>query len=511
MNLKQLTSLELIQRAANGWKAGSADYAQELVSRWRTSLSAGGQSVQIDENTIHFDLDLTGIRLHGIENVACLMLAGDGTGAGKAIWDFWHRVSSPDRLVFLLSLSDLAHLQTRNTLPDVRCLRLRPTEIAAVLNSAAPRLLLKEFILRQFPRRQLIPFNITLPVNNNMFFGRQHELDRLCYESETSFAIAGPGRLGKTSLGLQFHRRLVREHDRRVSRKFRIDFYDCLDKTSDGVAKFLAMKIEASSRSFNLTTSDLIKFLKYQAYKNDGPLELLLDEVDDVCKTEVFKLLTVAARQNVCRLVLCGRGNLLKTVLNEGSPIKGRVELIRLKPLGEEPARKLILEPLTDLGFIINDRDALLKRVFHWTGCLPHLLQYYGKYLAALAIEDGAEAIGPELVAKIRQSFETAQVFAEPIESLADVQTRAIAIYVLQDGRRFFTTSQVQEIAARHGIRIEPARALDICNDLVINNIFAWLEDAYSIANHSIIHYARKRWEHNGYSQFDLTPAHLPA
>jgi hypothetical protein len=506
-----MTITELIQRLAEGWKDERDDFAQEFVARWQAHLRAEGKISHGGENVLHFDLNLSGIRLHGIDNVACLMISGDGTGSGRAVWDFWHQVNSTDRLVFILALSERADEQARAALPNVRCLRLRPEQICEVMVSCEPRERLKALIRDQFPRHQLIPYDITQPVNENMFFGRGQELDRLCYEPETSFAIAGAGRLGKTSLGVQFHRRLVREHDPRAQRKHQVDFYACTDRTSDGVARFLAMEIEPSRRSHEMTTQDLGKFLRHQFHKHDAPIELLLDELDEVCQVEAFDILTMAARRGFCRLILCGRGNLLKAVLNESSPLKGRVELLRLQPLDKESAQSLILEPLNDLGLKIKEQDRLIEQVFDWTGRLPHLLQFYGKRLASLALAEEPHIVSTHHVDKIRNEFETAQIFARQLDGLADAQTRTLALQLLHEGNRFLTVSQVQEIAERRGIHLDYSRAVDVCNDLVINNVLAWHDNAYSIANHSIVHYARKMRLQDGLPQPGPFMTHLPA
>jgi hypothetical protein len=495
MSLKTLSPTELLQYSAQGWNAGRDEFVREFVARWLNALRATpfSQPDQINitnENAFQFQMDLSGTRLHGADNVICLAIGGSGATIAKAVWSFWHRVNSTDRLVFILALSDDAFDQAAEALPNVRCLRLRPEQIIEVLISCEPREKLKEFIRQQIPRHQLIPYNITQPVNSNMFFGRQAELDRLFFESDTSFAIAGAGRLGKTSLGLQFHSRLVREHDPRAHRRKHVDFYDCTDKTSDGVARFLAMGIEPSRRSNEMMTHDMLNFLKHQRQKNDGPLELFLDELDQVCHTAAFDILTMAARRGICRLILCGRGKLLKTVLSESSPLKGRVELLRLQPLDLTSAQNLVIEPLYDLGYKLKDQTRLLEQLFDWTGRFPHLLQLYCKRLTQLAMTDNI--VSADQVTQISSDFETAQIFARQIDSLSDHRARKLAIHLLQDGRRFLTVPQVQAAAARLGFDLDRSQTVETCNDMVINNILAWHEDAYSIANHSLIHYARK-------------------
>lgn len=491
---------ELLPHLSPGWGPEHKGFAEEFVVLWHRHLHAEGAVIRVDVNSLQFETVLTGVRLHGAHSVACLALSGK-EDISQVVRAYWNQVDASERLVFFLCFTEDTYVSVKHLVPARGVLCLRPAQICEILSAADVLKALVEHIRRQYPLRQLIPFNFTQPVNPRMFFGRQVELELLRYEPETSFAIAGPGRLGKTSLGKQFHYLLAREQDARTRRKYRLDFYACEDHTSDSVARYLAINIDPSKRSNRVRTDDLTNFLKYQAYKHNGPLELLLDELDEVCHLRAFEVLTQAARDGLCRLVLCGRGNLFQAVTNERAPLKGRVEIIRLKPLAEEEARGLLVEPLADLGITLEQPDRLIAQVFHWTGRLPHLLQYYGNRLAALAIQTGK--LQPSDVDKIRSDFDTAQIFIEQLERLPNNHIKRIAHYLITDGRRYFTVPIVQSVASQHGLQMDYHEALELCNLLVIHQVLAWGEDAYQLANHSLGYYARKmRWN----EQFGIQP-----
>src|SRR5258708_3862555 len=126
------------------------------------------------------------------------------------------------------------------------------------------------------------------------------------------------------------------------------------------------MKIAPSSKSNKMTTDGLLKFLIYQS--KDGPLDLLLDEVDLVCETDAFKALGIAARADHCRLVLCGKEVLLRMALSEKFLLGCRLTLTQLEPLDEKAATELILRPLTDLGFKIAEQAKVMEGVLRLTG-----------------------------------------------------------------------------------------------------------------------------------------------
>ncbi|MCI0659592.1 MAG: hypothetical protein L0220_00810, partial [Acidobacteria bacterium] len=267
---------------------------------------------------------------------------------------------------------------------------------------------------------------------------------------------------------------------------------DCNDSSDDGIARFIAMHIAPSSRSDRVTNDDLVQFLRRQYSLHHGSLELLLDEVDLVCASRAFKSLAKAARQNICRLVLCGRSNLLKIALSPDSLLECRVELLRLQSLDHDSARELLICPLSDLGFSLDQPDRIIERLFRLTGRMPHLLQFYGKKLANLAIEEGTDIITQEHLDTLRWDFETAQYFISPLGDLTDLESHLVALSLLKDGRQVFSVPLVREIAAKYELHLSYARIGEICNDLVINNILAWDEGAFRLANESLPYYARQ-------------------
>ncbi|MCI0338378.1 MAG: hypothetical protein L0226_12415 [Acidobacteria bacterium] len=482
----------LLNRLSDGWEPDHYGLAKEFIQRLKEHLRAEGEIKEINRDAIRFNLDLSGIHLRGMEDVVCLLLGGDGSSTYGAARQFLTEVNTVGRLVCLLPLTFPAYEAAKSALGQSRCLLLNPDRIREWMDSNLARDYFKHLLWRQVSRRQLVPYSILLPVQGNMFFGRRGEIERLRDEPDVSFAIAGPGRLGKTSLVLEYQRQLVHERDPRATRKFYINFFDCNDSSDDGIARFIAMHIAPSSRSDRVTNDDLVQFLRRQYSLHHGSLELLLDEVDLVCASRAFKSLAKAARQNICRLVLCGRSNLLKIALSPDSLLECRVELLRLQSLDHDSARELLICPLSDLGFSLDQPDRIIERLFRLTGRMPHLLQFYGKKLANLAIEEGTDIITQEHLDTLRWDFETAQYFISPLGDLTDLESHLVALSLLKDGRQVFSVPLVREIAAKYELHLSYARIGEICNDLVINNILAWDEGAFRLANESLPYYARQ-------------------
>jgi len=485
--LKDLPTSILIERVAEGWSSSHAGIAQEFVQRFAGMLKAQVQVKRAGENTLSFVSNLAHIRMRAMHNVPCWLVGGDATLNGQ-IREFWGSDRNPKQLPFILAFSERAYEQVQSKLPIGRCLRLSRDEIKELFRSPDPIQLLKKFIWRQIPRRALIPYNINLPAKGGMFFGRGNEVSRLVEETQSSFAIAGPGRIGKTSLLRRYRAQSLREHAERSGTRFLISLYDAKPATA---ARFLAMRIDPSSRSDRITADDLISFFKYQKGRRGAPLELLLDEVDGVCRSDAFKALAEAAKNELCRLVMCGRGELLKSMLDRESPLQGRAELIRVEPLEPDAAKSLIQVPLNDLGFTIEEPAQLVGQLLSLTGRLPHLIQHMCKALVEAAIDEKSDTITLRHLGKVKADFLTAEFFVNSIRDLTDPKEQLVALRLVAGSARRFTTEGVQKVAREENLALSFEAAHSLCNNLVINNVLAWDSGSYTLANEGLPFFAQ--------------------
>lgn len=490
--MKDVNTTLLIERLAHGWIASHAGLVHELVQRWAAPLCQEADVVEVGENTAEFFTVLTDIRLRTMHHVPCLLVGGEANVFLPALRDFWGRVNSSHHIPFILTLSDGAYAAANQLLRSGRCLILSPEHIKKLLRLQFPLLELKQQLLRQIPRRALIPYNLLVPAEGGMFFGRHNELSRLRDEDFTSFALAGPGRIGKTSLACYYRTERLRSRHPSSSRSFFISLYNA-EHLPDRVARFIAMQIQSSRRSDRMTAKDLLNFLLYQNKLRGGPLELILDEVDEDCQGEAFKVLGEAARSHLCRLILCGKGTLLKMMLSSKSPLDCRLDLIQLEPLDTASARDLLIKPLEDLGFKIEHAERVTEEVLKLTGQMPHLIQFFGMRLVDRAIHDNTETISTELVEVLKADFFIAQFFIKSLNELTNSESKLVALLLLSEPQESFSVPEIQAIALREGLPISSVRTNDICLDLLVNNVLAWDNGSYRIANGGLPFYARKK------------------
>ena len=303
---------------------------------------------------------------------------GTAREATDSVTTFWRDAGSKAAIPFVFCLSEESLLAARKVLPEQHALVLSSSNIVDILTSEDSRLVIKQHLRQQLARTRLNPYNFLRPAEGNMFFGRHGELGSLLRDRQSSFAIAGPSRIGKSSLLKRYVWELRRRHDPRRERIVLIDCYDCPDESSDSVARHIAVRM-GETWGLRRAAHDLPQLLKSRSQSLNGPVELLLDEVDGVCFSQAFNYLAEAARNGHVRLVLCGRANLLNMMHRQDCHLAQRLKLLQPEPLRPDVAQRLMTLPLGDLGFRLVDQDQLVEHFLTMTGRLPGLLQYYGR------------------------------------------------------------------------------------------------------------------------------------
>jgi len=317
-----------------------------------------------------------------------------------------------------------------------------------------------------------------------MFYGRSEELDRLRESAQETFVIAGSGRTGKTSLVLQYRRDLIRRRDSRLHTTFYVDFYSCSDYSADALAKYIALRIDGSRRAAGIRIDDLPRFIRAQSSHLGGRLDLLFDEVDRVCQVlPVMEALSSASRAGHCRLVLCGKGTLLRTVLSEASPFGLRTQLMRLQPLDEQSASALLLDGLTDLGFRVCEPNVFTSRIFDLTGRMPHLLQFWAHQIVEAALQADTRTLSATNIDSLLAGHAMVQYAVSPLLDIDKPLNRLLAVEILRNRISSVSVHVLIELAARNGISLSARAALDACNDLLVHGVLLWDRGGFRLAN----------------------------
>jgi hypothetical protein len=480
----------LVDKLACGWRATSADVARDFLFRWKSAFQGEVETNEIGDSWLRFTADLSVIRFRGMHEAACLMVAATDGSVKVAIQDFWSRVRAPGKAAFVIALSDESASIAKVQLPSGRYVLLGPCDCVALLGSEEPASWLREAIRRQIPINRLIPFDTEHAAEGHMFSGRSRQLRRLEEEDTSSFAIAGPSRIGKTSLIRRYHRGLKKAGGSEALAHFFIDLQRCEDKSPDGVARFIMLHVDGRSSSARLTSDRVEPALAYWRDHHGMPVGLLLDEVDEVLTEDTFRSFAAAAKGGFCRLVMGGKGVLLRTMLHSEHFFQCRMQLLRLDPLNDIEATELLTGPIEDLGFRLSPRREIIDKVLQLTGKLPHLLQYYGRCMVQAMIDHPGETAGQALLEKVRDSYETFTFFSGPLFETRDAKSRFVALSLLGRTPCPLRLEQIQVIVTEDGLNLSSLELWEIVNELVILNVLAWDRGAFQVANEALHYYA---------------------
>ncbi len=476
---------DLIERLGAHWTEG---IARELVYRLVVALECRRPTdVSAGEFGIQFSLDLSRIYLGGLgERVGCLVAGGRDEEPAREVSRFWQQFGTAGGVVVVFCVNDGAYAHAVHRLPPRFALALAPDDVAHLLASLQPRRWLAERLATRLGRAFMSVYDISKPATV-AFFGRTRELDRLTEDAATSYAITGPGRIGKSSLLKRYTSSLKRRFDPRATRLVTIDCTDLPLDDPNAVARRVATRIRPSNRSQRVTATDLMAFLR-ECRPASGPIELLIDEADEFCFTEPFRQIGQATREGSVRLVICGRKSVHDYALRESSPLARRLELIRLGPLHDSEARDLIVLPMADLGITVDEDPSVVRRILDRTGRLPHLIHYYCKHIVAAVStatteRDGASGVTHALLTAVEQEYDFLEHVLNPLFELRDSRTYEVAIGLLGEGQDHFRLADVEAVSTRLGHSLSSREAKDLCDELVIQNVLVWDKSAYRVSS----------------------------
>lgn len=480
VNTERATAASLIDRLAGHWTEG---IARELVYRLGLALECPRPTeVSAGKCGLLFGLDVSRIYLGQLgERLRCLLAGGQDQEPAADVSQLWQEFGTAGGVVVALCVSDDAYAQAVRRLPPRRALVLDPKAVADLLEAAHPRRRLAEGLASRLGRTFLSVYDITRPATV-AFFGRTRELDRLAEDTAASYAITGPGRIGKSSLLRRYMDRLKWEADPRSLRLVSIDCTDLPLDDPNAVARTIATRVRPGPRSQRVTASGLMAFLR-ESRPVAGPIELLIDEADEFCFTEPLRQIGQAAREGSVRLILCGRKQVHDYALREASPLARRLEVIRLGPLQDAEARDLIVLPLADLGIALEDDSGVVRRILDRTGRLPHLIQYYCKHLVDAVASADPPRITHLLLSELERDYDFLEHVLNPLFELRDRRAYDVALGLLDGGQEHFRLADVEVLAARIGHRMSTREVKDLCDDLVVQNVLIWDRSAYRVSS----------------------------
>lgn len=237
----------------------------------------------------------------------------------------------------------------------------------------------------------------TKEIPNEMFFGREDELKKIL-GTETAMLVFGGRQLGKTAL-LHHARNLSRDlnqgrwasyvdvKDKKVS--------DAAMKIGDTLVTNPRERFLVGTKRTNWTWNVLVSAIRDRLFVGQDCTDqffLFIDEADAFLKDsakrnykELDDLLQLSTDTNYrFRFVLAGLRDVVQfhRDANANNSIVSKFKRLRIPPLEFRDARKLLVIPLSYLGFTFsNEEGDVIAQILHATNYFPGIIHFYAHKL----------------------------------------------------------------------------------------------------------------------------------
>jgi hypothetical protein len=377
-------------------------------------------------------------------------------------------LSMTSYFALIIDLNDFAvHLDPRKNLKNLvrdtihDFIVLNGNDLRQIIIARDPGKRLVEIVLQQVDLTVVSPYVTSGPVPANMFFGRDHELKTITRKiNDTSFALIGGRKIGKTSILAKVYR-LLSESVARSS----ILYMDCQSvKTPEAFfeAATTIWRVHPLIRS----AEDFRRYVVYQREENaDEPVVVLLDEVDALLSYDLehgdgtlFGLFRAMSQERHCRFVFCGERVLHNQLHAAHSPLFNFCDVIHLGYLREHAARRIILEPMQAMGVSIQDQEEVVYEIINLSSCHPNLVQYLCQQLILEANARHTRQITPADLDKVRHSSSFHEYFLEVTWGNTSALEQVITLLIAD--REKVSFGDIQEELTQHGFAV-PQEALE--------------------------------------------------
>ena len=314
---------------------------------------------------------------------------------------------------------------------------------------AARRLI--EIILDQVDLTMVSPYIVAGAVPENMFFGRDYELKAIMRTvRDRSFAIVGGRKIGKTSVLTKVQRLMEQAGG------FAPLYLDCQyitnHKTFFG-ALALNLQLDLDSSEPDVLRRVMIRLRQRHHGK---ALVMLLDETDRLLlfdtqhQYRLFLVFRALSQEGLCRFLFCGERYLYKGLHDPLSPLFNFCSILQLSYLLPRDARRIIQDPMSEMGILFADEDIILQEIIDLSSCHPNIIQQICKMLLKRVSDRGDRMIRREDLAAVRAS-DTFQEYLIEV-TWGNANMLECLITVLMAHCETFTTADVRETLSRYDL-----------------------------------------------------------
>lgn len=321
-----------------------------------------------------------------------------------------------------------------------------------IIMAKHPERRLIDIILSQVDLTVVSPYVTSGPVPENMFFGRDNELKTITRKiKDASFALVGGRKIGKTSTLSKVYRMLAETMDH-----FPL-YLDCQPVRDYGtffeaVSAIWEVQLpDPTPQNFRSMVVDLAREWRR------GTIVILLDEVDALLQYDLqhqetlFRIFRALSQEARCRFVFCGERVLEAQLHAPDSPLFNFCDVIRLSHLDRKSARRIILEPMADMGIAFEDVDMTVMRVMDISSCHPNIVQYICQRLIQAINARGSRLIRLTDLTDVVESGTFREFLLEVVWGNATALERMISLLMIP--QPVTTLSQLDERIRQLGIQ----------------------------------------------------------
>jgi Cdc6-like AAA superfamily ATPase len=314
--------------------------------------------------------------------------------------------------------------------PYLNIIGIESNDIKKITLANTPLEAFKNTLLSKLSLTKVSPYRTTGP-ERRIFYGRNAVIHQISAASNTSYAVVGARKIGKSSL-LHKLKDNPPPNTIYIFMDLEVEFHNVTDYKTFmrslelELGRQFKKKIKLGGIFSKKKLSRLPEIIRNLSEDNNTII-FILDEIDSLLELDHrndYKLMHIfrkMSQENLCQFIFTGFKKLYHQKRDHESPSYNFYEEIRLEPLEEEAAKDLITEPMKSIGIRYNDPDDR-KLILEYTACHPALLQFFCK----------------QLVKKVEKHKKGVQrtIYREDIEELFDDTYEE---YIFDDVYMFFS------------------------------------------------------------------------
>jgi histone H3/H4 len=306
-------------------------------------------------------------------------------------------------------------------------------DLKRIIFSERPEGIFKKIILSKLSLQKISPYQTAGPAKAN-FYGRSDIINQITRSTDTSYAIVGARKIGKSSL-LHKLKDNPPPNTAYIFMDLEIEFSNVknyktfLKSLEIEIERVLYRKVDFSRSLFGKNVSKLPEIIKkLSILEVNRRIVFILDEIDSLIefdKKHNYKLMhifRVMSQKNYCQFIFAGFKELYHSKRDIENPMYNFCEEIKLEPLDREAALDLITKPMGSIGVHYKnkeDREIILK----YTASHPNLIQFFCKHLV-------------EKIEKHKRTEDRRTILKEDIEELFN---SAYEDYIMDEVYMFFS------------------------------------------------------------------------